>query len=936
MADVKPKVAVVVVHGVAYHAPGASARAASELLHGLRLADKKSPYGPDTQETVSIPLKQLKVKPLPEPDPGWMSGVPILGRLVAAFQERTVFLTRAWKKMPRLDEPASEKVANDFMRLLLQDYRGVDCPLKEPAEHDEAASYVTTRIKMMRGETPPSGKGGTGSTSNTAAAEPPDDPSGPASRPAQPEKEVHIYECYWADLSRPKNTILSFFQGLYQMLFHVGSLSRLAISTGSDATENRDRKAWKRLDRAQHWAVRILTLPIPILNVILFISLFGALPHLAGETTAKYAAVISGALLGLLVCMIVSPRLSASRSPMRWVGIPVAFGVVFGGVAWLVLILKLSAIWILALEGWILGAGIVYLSVSSYDEVRDGAKEAAALLYGLSFVIFLGLIWRVDKASELPVAQASLWMVQIVLAGLRASWILLFISMFLALCLGSYAWRFHPKNSAERGRAKAAVRTSRFALAMPTLGILIVTLALWSGLFVKTTNKSTCQACPSESLATSLTEKTPDKLGGLSVKTTTKSACQLCPSKSLATRLFSETTPEESIGRWWIDWSLMYPQRVRPFAALPGETADPSPDAYFRGLLVWSATPAFPMVLVVLLMGIFLLLLWLVPSILTEKSPPRGSNNASSKRMGGWLSRGLDTTAIVFVLFGIAAFVSPLGYAATHYLAISDAKDNPDVIKYVIYPTALILQWLGLATGSLAILVSVAKSGSSVLGIILDVDNYLRTSPKEKTPRARIVERYVSLLRYLADEKNGGYERIVILAHSLGALISGDLLLYLKTEGDPDLSGFGLGTKIPIRLFTMGDPARQFLNRFFPYLYKWVRDTPDNGLTHLGKLTPTRPNTRIEGTPNPNGLGLERWVNAYRSGDYIGRSLWLNEWYGRTTTGTGEYPQPISVAQDNAAAPVREEMCIGAGAHQHYWDQSAPDIAEKLDLLISL
>jgi len=27
-------------------------------------------------------------------------------------------------------------------------------------------------------------------------------------------------------------------------------------------------------------------------------------------------------------------------------------------------------------------------------------------------------------------------------------------------------------------------------------------------------------------------------------------------------------------------------------------------------------------------------------------------------------------------------------------------------------------------------------------------------------------------------------------------------------------------------------------------------------------------------------------------------------------------------------------MCIGAGAHTHYWDQSAPDIAEKLDDLI--
>jgi hypothetical protein len=400
----------------------------------------------------------------------------------------------------------------------------------------------------------------------------------------------------------------------------------------------------------------------------------------------------------------------------------------------------------------------------------------------------------------------------------------------------------------------------------------------------------------------------------------------------------------ESIGRWWIDWSLMYPQKVKPFAALPGETPGPSPDAYFRGLLVWSATPAFPLVLVVLLMGVFLLFLWLMPSILTEKSPPRGSNNASSRRMGAWLSRGLDTTAIVFVLLGIAALVSPLGYVAAHYLAIDQAMDNPNVIKYVIYPTALILQWLGLATGSLAILASVAKSGSSVLGIMLDVDNYLRTSPKEKTPRARIMERYVSLLRYLADDKEEArtYDRIVILAHSLGALISGDLLLYLKSQGDPDLARLGLGTpgvsvgtRIPIQLFTMGDPVRQFLNRMFPYLYEWVRAMPDNSLKHLGSLVPTPPNAPLAGTPSPDQLGAEIWVNAYRSGDYIGRSLWLDEWYNRTAgAGNGAYPEPVYIARSAAGQPRSEEMCIGAGAHQHYWDQSAPDIAEKLDELI--
>ena len=30
-----------------------------------------------------------------------------------------------------------------------------------------------------------------------------------------------------------------------------------------------------------------------------------------------------------------------------------------------------------------------------------------------------------------------------------------------------------------------------------------------------------------------------------------------------------------------------------------------------------------------------------------------------------------------------------------------------------------------------------------------------------------------------------------------------------------------------------------------------------------------------------------------------------------------------------------DEMCIGLGAHTHYWDRSAPDVAARLDALIA-
>ena len=248
----------------------------------------------------------------------------------------------------------------------------------------------------------------------------------------------------------------------------------------------------------------------------------------------------------------------------------------------------------------------------------------------------------------------------------------------------------------------------------------------------------------------------------------------------------------------------------------------------------------------------------------------------------------------------------------------------------------------------MAILAALAKSGSALLDIARDVDNYLRASPKEATPRAQILERYVSLLRYLAaykDENGNPYSRIVIVAHSLGALISGDLLLYLSRTGELDRIPLGTGAPPapvpprtpPIHLFTMGNPARQLLNRFFPYLYEWVREEPDNGLRHLGSLAPTPMGTRIDCDPDPPLLGVELWVNAYRSGDYVGRSLWLDERYNRSSLEPGAYPQPICIETDSPAPPPpprRAEMCIGAGAHVHYWDESAPDIAQMLDRLI--
>lgn len=356
-------------------------------------------------------------------------------------------------------------------------------------------------------------------------------------------------------------------------------------------------------------------------------------------------------------------------------------------------------------------------------------------------------------------------------------------------------------------------------------------------------------------------------------------------------------------------------------------------------MLAWSVTPGFPVLLGLASLGFLLLVWWSFPGVLTEKfplrsdpGPPRSSSNAESSWLGNWISRGLDSTSYVVFLTWCAIFVAPL-----YFLYPSGVREGLESI------TASVVGYFIAGTVAAGLLAAIVKYSSSVLRIVLDVDTYLRAEPADATPRAKIVERYVSLLRYLMryrDPNDGrGYDSVVIVAHSLGTLISADLLRFLHQEGDPALAVLGLAGAdvsdqggVPLKLLTMGSPIRQLLNRFFPYLYDWAQESPDNGLQPLPVSAVKPPKIAPNALPDPAELGVRQWVNLYRSGDYVGRSLWLTEWYRRTTGNDdqGAYPQPLYVASPSG----RAEMCIGAGAHTHYWDDTAPDVAEQLNGLI--
>ena len=199
----------------------------------------------------------------------------------------------------------------------------------------------------------------------------------------------------------------------------------------------------------------------------------------------------------------------------------------------------------------------------------------------------------------------------------------------------------------------------------------------------------------------------------------------------------------------------------------------------------------------------------------------------------------------------------------------------------------------------------------SFLDVALDVINWLRLHPLDSNPRARICARFSSLLRHIdtwtPTDSGDGYRAIVILAHSQGTVITADLLRYLKEQNR--------SPRLPIYFFTMGCPLRQLYSLRFPHLYGWAR--------HHARMW-------AGAEPQPSEIGVRMWVNAYRSGDYVGRYLWHSD----DIAGPGAPVWSIPPPQDDGSG--KREFCIGAGAHTHYWDETAPDIAIELDRLIGL
>ena len=306
----------------------------------------------------------------------------------------------------------------------------------------------------------------------------------------------------------------------------------------------------------------------------------------------------------------------------------------------------------------------------------------------------------------------------------------------------------------------------------------------------------------------------------------------------------------------------------------------------------------------------------LAPSLREEIAPGDDEQSAVwTMRLGRWWTRARRSLGFVFggviPWLSIGGGVVYLLFVEQKLFGVEHAFDRFGEWHGDVLVT--IGQWL--AGGAVTITALGARFTQTfgklrvALDAALDIDNYFQDPPNGLPPRARIFSRFVSLLDAV---RQRGYTRVVIVSHSQGTVISADLMRYLNVTGRlHDHIG-----AMPLSLITLGSPLRDLYATLFPFLYRWMGPPPLS---------------RAAAAPQVADLALAQWINAYRAGDYVGRSIWTAQTEPtmlRVATVTGD--ALVAVQQDRG----RTEFCLGAGAHTHYFDNDAIALAIAIDGLV--
>jgi Ca2+/Na+ antiporter len=355
----------------------------------------------------------------------------------------------------------------------------------------------------------------------------------------------------------------------------------------------------------------------------------------------------------------------------------------------------------------------------------------------------------------------------------------------------------------------------------------------------------------------------------------------------------------------------------------------------FLALRFNASTDTFAVVAIMLLTLLGYVALIYLPSVLVEL---RIAGWPRAARLGHWLTAGyraLDRLVrwwswlIALALVGVAVLLVGSQLARLNIslpwlglVALPMGTWSGDLLARLVVTIA------GGAVGLVAVGGMAFKQLKAVrapLDAALDVDNHFREFPRKAIPRVMIIERYVAVLEQVLSQ---GYERIVIVSHSQGTVITADLLRYLQRRHRLKPANAAtdrlvqLGQRLAaknIRLLTAGSPLRQLYALRFPCQYDWV----------LGPIGVPNATTG----PDPRGdLGVAHWVNVWGAGDYVGRWLWTQA-RDPTIPALAVDPQAYE-GKPTQRVPDYRDLCLGADAHTHYFDLDNKVMLDELRALV--
>lgn len=687
----------------------------------------------------------------------------------------------------------------------------------------------------------------------------------------KPGPDIDLYEMYWSDLTKVGNAFTSIFSEFYILLFHLGTLG---IQTVNAAQTRLRTPAWKRFSDAELLAGSVLAMPLPVLNLIMLAATAaGVVLSLMSNVRASVQLVIASAVACALVGF-----LAGWRRSMR------------GGMGFLQF---LTPLLICAL---LIGGAAVWAKTSPPQPRFIEAAFGAFLALVLSAILAL-VVRAYDRRR--PGAWRTFVACSIVLA---------------VLLIGLIAWR------ASSGAWKAGDHPA-IVLAVNVIeaASLLVEIC-WAGFLVLLMWAHFCGWRAVKSTPT-------DDPGDMDRARRARWTARL--TMALPSFLYIVVT----LSVWSLILLLVKPlvPKMEYWSLLAGHHE--SIPRWAGHALDKAGTEWFPILGV--LAGIALVpLIWgLFPAVLAEVMPPNPAKatDNNSTGLGAWLTHGFNFMRLsgrllyfgMVVVMPFAVFDTVLQlFAGRHAIIDFNGWGGTKLVAQgMAYAAGVLGGTLFAARGKLE---NIALGFRPLLRVMLDVDNWFREHPSEATPRARICGRFVSLLRYVAavDERDRRpYDALILFAHSQGTVITTDLMRFIHAESggnleryDAELARLG-SSQMPVYLLTMGCPLRQLYGLRFPFLYEWSR------FEETG-----RPETAAERMPRLTDLGAASWTNAYRSGDYVGRNLWRSD-------GDHKVFEPDAVYQNEDGQ--RHERCIGAGAHTHYWDATAKDIANVLDELVS-